>query len=124
MTGHRFIFLGAIFAAVGVAIGAMGAHALEDWLKAHDPKNSFETAVRYQMYHAVALVLVGLAAGRGSGGLLNAAGWLFVAGIVLFSGGLYGWIFTSVKPFVHIVPVGGTLWIVAWVCFAISQLRR
>jgi uncharacterized membrane protein YgdD (TMEM256/DUF423 family) len=122
MAGRGFIFLGAIFAAIGVALGAMGAHALEEWLTDH-PKHNFETAVRYQMVHAIALILVGLAAGRGSTGWLTASGWLFCAGILLFSGGLYGWIFTSVKPFVHIVPVGGTLWIIAWVCFAISQMR-
>lgn len=123
MAGRWFLFLGGILAAVGVGLGAMGAHLLKDKLSPEGLAN-FETAVRYQMYHAIALVLVGLAAGRGTSGMLNVSGWLFLAGIAVFSGGLYGWIFTSIKPFVHIVPIGGTLWIVAWVCFAISQLKR
>lgn len=123
MAGRSFLVLGGLIAATGVALGAMGAHLLKDKLSA-DQLANFETAVRYQMYHAIALVLVGLAAGRGASGLLNVSGWLFIAGIALFSGGLYGWIFTGIKPFVHIVPIGGTLWIVAWVCFAISQVAK
>ena len=122
MPGRRFLMLGGLLAAVGVALGAMGAHLLKEKLSV-EQLASFETAVRYQMIHAIALILVGLAAGRGSTGLLTAAGWLFIAGIVLFSGGLYGWIFTGIKPFVHVVPIGGTLWIVAWLLFAWSGRR-
>ena len=123
MIGRSFLTLGGFFAAIAVALGAMGAHLLKEKLSIEQLAN-FETAVRYHMYHAIALILVGLAAGRGPTGLLTAAGWLFVAGIMLFSGGLYGFIFTGIKPFVHIVPIGGTLWIVAWVCFALSQLQK
>ena len=128
MHGRIFLRLGGLLAAVAVAMGALGAHLLKEKLSAEQFAN-FETALRYQMYHAIALVLVGLAAGRNSAGRkganwLAAAGWLFVAGILLFSGGLLGWIFTAVKPFVHVVPIGGTLWILAWLCFAIAPLGK
>jgi uncharacterized membrane protein YgdD (TMEM256/DUF423 family) len=118
-----WIPIGALAAGIAVALGAMGAHALEEYLLTHDPKHNFETAVRYQMYHALALIFVGILAARAQSGLLNVAGWLFLLGILLFSGGLYGWLFTGIKPFVHIVPIGGTAWIVAWVCLAISQFK-
>jgi uncharacterized membrane protein YgdD (TMEM256/DUF423 family) len=95
----------------------MGAHMLKEKLTP-EQLVTFETAVRYQMYHSFGLILVGLAARDGSNGLLATAGWLFVVGLLLFSGGIYGWLFTAIKPLVHIVPVGGSLWIVAWICFA------
>ena len=123
MGGRGFLFIGSLLAGCGVALGALGAHALKDKLPI-DQMANFETAVRYQMYHAMALVLVGLAANRNASRLLSIAGWMFAVGILLFSGGLYGWIFTSIKPFVHIVPIGGTIWIIAWVCFAISQVAK
>jgi len=124
MPGRIWIILGALFAGLAVALGALGAHALEEYLKQNDPRHNFETAARYQMYHALALVLLGLAASQRSIAIQTAAGWLFVAGILLFSGGLYGWIFTAIKPFVHIVPIGGVLWICGWLCFALAQFRR
>jgi uncharacterized membrane protein YgdD (TMEM256/DUF423 family) len=122
MSGRGFICLGAVLAGIGVALGALGAHLLKSRLSA-DQLASFETAVRYQMYHAIALIVVGFVAVRSAGGLLTAAASLFVLGIVLFSGGLYGWIFTGIKPFVHIVPIGGMSWIIAWLLFAWASWR-
>lgn len=120
MSDRTWIILGALLAGIAVAFGAMGAHALKGKIDP-DQMLNFETAVRYQMYHSLALILVGIVAARGTSACLTASGWLFLAGILLFSGGLYGWIFTAVKPFVHVVPIGGTLWIIAWVTFAVSQ---
>ena len=121
MSDRIWIILGAILAGTAVALGAMGAHALKGKI---DPEQmlNFETAVRYQMYHSLALILVGIVAARGTTTCLTGSGWLFLGGILLFSGGLYGWIFTAIKPFVHVVPIGGTLWIIGWVTFAVSQL--
>jgi uncharacterized membrane protein YgdD (TMEM256/DUF423 family) len=119
MQGKLFLVLGGLLAAAAVALGAMGAHMLKEKLTA-EQLVTFETAVRYQMYHSFGLILVGLAARGGGNGLLAAAGWLMVVGLLLFSGGIYGWLFTGIKPLVHIVPVGGSLWIVAWVCFAMG----
>ena len=121
MSERGWIVVGALLAGTAVALGAMGAHALKGKLEPEQMLN-FETAVRYQMYHSLALILVGIVAARGTTTCLTASGWLFLGGILLFSGGLYGWIFTAIKPFVHVVPIGGTLWIIGWVTFAVSQL--
>lgn len=123
MQGRWFLVLGGLLAAAAVGLGAIGAHLLKQKLPAEQLAN-FETAVRYQMYHAIGLILVGLAARSSASGLLSVAGGLFLIGVLLFSGGIYGWIFTSFKPFVHIVPIGGTLWILAWICLAVSQARN
>jgi uncharacterized membrane protein YgdD (TMEM256/DUF423 family) len=81
-------------------------------------------AVRYQMYHALALILVGLLWPRFASRVLAAAGGLMLVGIVLFSGGVYAYLATGIKPFVHVVPIGGTLWIVAWLLLAVALSRR
>ena len=77
--------LGAVLAALAVAAGAFGAHGLENRLSSDD-LDTYQTAARYHMYHALALLAVGYAAQRFGGGLVSAAGWLFIAGILLFSG--------------------------------------
>ncbi len=126
MAGRYWIVLGALSAAIAVAAGALGAHFLKDLVKrdllSSDQLASFETAVRYQMYHSLALVLVGLLLERWTGGLLQAAAIAFGIGIVLFSGGIYGWLYTGFKPLVHIVPIGGLTWIVGWMLLAIGSL--
>ena len=90
----RFLMIGALSGAIGVAAGAFGAHALRDTV---EPRllEVFETAARYQMYHALALVAVGLVASRWPTNLLATAGWLFVAGTLFFSGSLYAMTFTD-----------------------------
>jgi uncharacterized membrane protein YgdD (TMEM256/DUF423 family) len=122
MHGRYWIGLGAVLAGVAVALGAIGAHLLKAKLSA-DQLANFDTAARYHMIHAVGLILLGLALrGQGPCRILNAAGWLLLAGIVLFSGGLYGLVLTEIKPLVHIVPIGGISWIVAWLLFAWGAL--
>ena len=124
MPGRYWIGLGAVLAAVAVAAGALGAHFLKDLVKREvlsaDQLASYETAVRYQMYHSLALVLVGLLLERGTSGLVQAAAIAFLLGIVLFSGGIYGWLATGIKPLVHIVPIGGLIWIVGWLLLAVG----
>ena len=82
----------------------------------------FETGVRYHMYHALALVLVALVMGRMSGWLLHAAGWCFVAGIVLFSGSLYALALTGVTILGAITPLGGLAFLAGWACLAFAAL--
>lgn len=84
---------------------------------------NFDTAVRYQMYHALALVALGLLAARQRSAWLSAAGWLFLAGIVLFSGLLYGLVFSGPKVLGAIVPLGGLALILAWVALAVGAWR-
>lgn len=117
-----FWILGCVAAFVGVAAGAFGAHALRSRL-APDLLAVFETAARYQMYHALGLVAVAWAAARWPGGLVEWAGWLFVAGTVLFSGSLYGLALTGVRWLGAITPLGGVAFLVGWLCLALAARR-
>ena len=120
--GTSWIALGAALAGLGVIAGSFGAHGLEGRLSA-EQLAMFETAVRYQMYHAIALVLTGILAQRGMR-TMALAGWLFLAGILLFSGCLYAWIFSGTKTFALIVPLGGLAFILGWFAIACAALRR
>ncbi len=118
MPARHWVMIGAIVAALAVAAGALGAHALEKIL-AERQLRSFETAVRYQLFHAVGLILVGLLAAQAPAEHWSWAGWLFLVGVVLFSGGIYAWLSTGIQPFVHIVPIGGVLLILGWIVLAV-----
>lgn len=117
-----FVMAGALSGAIGVGAGAFGAHALRAKL---EPRmlEVFETGARYQMYHAVALLLVGWAASRWPGSLTTATGWLFVAGTVLFSGSLYAMALTNVRVLGAITPIGGVCFIAGWLCLALAAMR-
>ena len=124
MTGKIWIACGALLASAAVAAGAVGTHVLKETVKLDaDALATYEVAVRYQMYHALGLILVGLVAARANSRLVAAAGIVFVLGIVLFSGGVYAWLATGIKPFVHVVPIGGTAWIVGWLLLAAGALK-
>src|SRR4051794_26289581 len=108
-----FFAIGAISGFIGVGAGAFGAH----WLKARlapDMLAVFETAVRYQMYHAFALIAVAWAVTRWPGALVNSAGWLFVAGTAIFSGTLYLLALTGVRWLGAITPLGGLALLGGW----------
>lgn len=114
-----FVGLGALSALMSVAAGAFGAHGL----RARIPPDSlavFETAARYQMYHALALFAVAWVATRWPGTLPHLAGWLFVLGTVLFSGSLYALALTGVRWLGAITPVGGAALLGGWLCLALS----
>lgn len=120
---HRLFFvLGALSALVAVAAGAFGAHAFRGAL---DPGRLaiFETGARYQMYHALALLGVALAAGRFPAGGWTVAGWLFVAGTVLFSGSLYLLALTGVRWLGAITPLGGACFLLGWGVAAVAAWR-
>ena len=131
MLSKYFISIAAFLGALTVALGAFGAHALKAVLSPA-ALITYETAVRYQMYHVVALLITGILMNKAESPkqqkLLNRAGLFFIDGIVLFSGSLY---FIVAKPFLGIeglpwvgviTPMGGLLWIIAWVLLAFSQL--
>jgi uncharacterized membrane protein YgdD (TMEM256/DUF423 family) len=121
-TDRLFFLLGSLSALVGVAAGAFGAHALRARL-APDLLAVFETAARYQMYHALALLAVAWAVGRWPGPLLAWAGWLFVAGTLLFSGSLYALALSSVRWLGAITPLGGVCFLAGWLCLALAARR-
>ncbi len=116
-----FLFLGALIAALAVGLGAIGAHALKSLLSA-EQLVTFHTAVQYQMYHAIGLVLVGLLGLYQPSRWFDGAGWAMLVGIILFSGLLYAWLATGRRFFVYPVPVGGVAFIVGWVLMAIGAL--
>ncbi len=125
MSPRTWILLGAIFGALAVGTGAFGAHGLKERLKANDREETYETAVRYQFYHALALVLVGLLGLQGaiSGPSLNIAGIAFTVGILIFSGLLYGYSLGGPKILGAIVPIGGVAFIVGWVAMVVAAVR-
>jgi uncharacterized membrane protein YgdD (TMEM256/DUF423 family) len=111
---------GAIDGAIAVAAGAFGAHALKDRLT-DKALAVFETGARYQMYHALAIVLCAALASSVAGARLS--GWLLQAGIVLFSGSLYALALTDVKVLGAITPIGGLAFLAGWIWLAVSALR-
>ena len=112
-----FFALGSVSALIAVALGAFAAHGLKSRL---EPAMlaTFETGVRYHMYHALALLAVGWACTRWPGTAAHASGWLFVAGTVLFSGSLYASSLTGVRWLGAITPVGGLAFLAGWLCLA------
>ncbi len=119
---RTFVVLGALFGLIGVGLGAFGAHALSGRVPASDV-DIFETGVRYQMYHALALLAVAVAAHHWPGWQTTAAGWLFTGGIVVFSGSLYLLVLTGPRWLGAVTPVGGVAFLVGWLCLALAALR-
>jgi uncharacterized membrane protein YgdD (TMEM256/DUF423 family) len=121
---HRtFLLIGALAGVVGVALGAFGAHGLRARLTP-DMLAVFETGVRYHMYHALAILGVASVAERlQASRLVLASGWLFLAGIILFSGSLYLLAVTGVRVLGAITPFGGVAFLLGWGCLALAALR-
>ena len=121
MTARLLLQLAALLGGLGVAIGAFGAHALHDALAKAGRLDTFETAVRYQFYHVLALLAVGaLWAARPELRGLGATGWLWLGGIVVFSGSLYALCFTGVTKLGAVAPVGGLLLMAGWVSLLLA----
>ncbi|MCX7141579.1 MAG: DUF423 domain-containing protein [Proteobacteria bacterium] len=119
-----FLPIGCIAALLAVAIGAFGAHGLKARV-APDLMAVFKTGVEYHFYHALGMVLVGLAAFHlPQSGHLKAAGWCMLAGIVLFSGSLYLLALTGLAWLGAVTPFGGLAFLAAWGLFATAALRN
>lgn len=120
---NRWLAVGAIAAGLGVAAGAFGTHALADRLPA-DLLDVFATGARYHLLHSVALLVVGLAAERGTElRLWNLAGWLFSAGILVFAGSLYALALSGSLWLGALTPIGGLCFLVGWGVMATAALR-
>ncbi|TCJ17470.1 DUF423 domain-containing protein [Flaviaesturariibacter flavus] len=124
-----FLSLGTILAGLGVILGAFGAHGLKKYV-GPDVIATYQTGVQYQMYHAFALLLAGILYERFGGSALNWAGWLFLGGIVLFSGSLYALVAlkatnqVGLRGIGAITPLGGLLFIGGWIALLVGILRR
>ncbi len=136
MSGEHWVRIGAILGALAVTVGAFGAHRLKPSAEALHAMGdadreatvrrleNFETGVRYHAYHALAIVGLGVfltSAPRG-GRVLDSAGWLFVAGIALFSGSLYGICVGGPKALGMVAPLGGLALILGWIAFAVGAV--
>jgi uncharacterized membrane protein YgdD (TMEM256/DUF423 family) len=142
---QTWLVLGAVFGCLGVILGSYGAHGLEDQLRKQgmpraesetrpsdgaaegqiaDKLQDWETATRYQMYHALAQLAVGLMAARRCGLAVHRAGFALALGTVLFSGFLYAYVLGAPKWVVHVVPFGGVLLIIGWICLIVAALRH
>ena len=120
---RHFFGIGALSAFVAVAAGAFGAHTLRGALTP-DLLDIFETAARYQMYHALALLAVGWVTSRGPSRGASVAGWLFVLGTVLFSGSLYALSLSGARWLGAITPLGGAAFLGGWLALAWACWRR
>jgi uncharacterized membrane protein YgdD (TMEM256/DUF423 family) len=114
-----FLLVGAAAGFLAVGFGAFGAHALRGRLSP-EMLAVFETGVRYQMYHALAILAVGLMMARTGGWLFSTAGWLFTAGIAFFSGSLYLLALTGTTTFGAVTPIGGILFLAGWGCLIVA----
>lgn len=120
---RELLFAAGISGALGVILGAFGAHALRERL-GPQMLATFETGVRYQLIHALALLAVAILLARWpASSWLHSAGVLFVAGTVLFSGSLYLLVFTGARWLGMVAPLGGAAFIAGWLCLAIAAIH-
>lgn len=119
-----FILLGSISAFIGVALGAFGAHGLEGRISER-MLEVWKTGVTYHMFHAIALLVVGILVYKFPGAAsFSWAGWMMFIGIILFSGSLYMLSTTGIKLFGPITPLGGLAFLIGWVLVAIGAIRH
>ena len=118
----RWFGIGAWLGALGVALGAFGAHGLKARVSV-DMLAVWETGARYHVLHALALLATAWACERWPGAFASGAGWLFLVGIVVFSGSLYALALTGVKALGAITPIGGACFIAGWACLAMAAMR-
>ena len=111
------LIIGSLFAALSVLLGAFGAHGLKNRLSMEDLA-IFETAVRYQMYHALGILLMGVASFYLTEKLVSIPAYFLILGIIIFSGSLFLLVFTNLRWFGAITPIGGLCLIIGWLLLA------
>lgn len=115
-----FLIIGSSLAGLSVAIGAFGAHALKNILEANDRLQTFETGVKYQFYHALALILLGLLMQKFDHKLFIWSGYGFIIGTILFSGSLYILSLSGIGKWGAVTPLGGVAYIIGWITLIIG----
>ena len=123
MTGKTVIITAAVLGALSVGIGAFGAHGLESTLTANNRLDTFETAVKYQFYHTLALLLLGILMLNYDQSQFNVAAISFIVGIAIFSGSLYTLSLTNMTWLGAITPIGGLAFIVGWAYLALGAYK-
>ena len=122
-SARLWLAVGAIFGLLGVLAGAFGAHVLRGALT-DNALNTFETAVRFQMYHALSLLATGLLIERWTSRLIGIAGALFTIGVLFFSGSLYALSLAGIGTFGAVAPVGGVSLIAGWTTLIVGIIRH
>lgn len=118
------IISGGFFCMLAVAFGAFGAHALQDFLIEQQRTETYETAVQYQFYHAISLLFLALFLKQyPTSNYLKYAIYCMFAGIIIFSGSLYVLCLTGLGILGAITPIGGVLFIIAWICLIVAALK-
>lgn len=121
---QKLIFtIASIYGALGVGIGAFGAHGLKKILEAHNRIETFQTGVEYQFYHVFALFVVGILMQWYNNDALKIAAWMFTIGIFIFSFSLYALSLTGINKLGAITPIGGVFFIVGWFYLAYSLYK-
>ena len=123
MSAKTILTIGGIFGALSVAIGAFGAHGLRDMLIENGRVETFETAVKYQFYHTLAVLLIGILAMRSSTRHLSYAVYAMITGIIIFSGSLYILCLTNMTFLGAITPIGGFMFILGWILLTIGAAK-
>ena len=119
MFAKQWMLAGSLFGFFSVALGAFGAHALKESLSERSME-VFQTGIHYQMFHAMALLALGLWSAYQPSASTSFAGWAFVLGVILFSGSLYALAVTQIHYLGMITPLGGVLFLLGWLSFAWS----
>lgn len=122
-TSRNLIIIGAISGFLSISFGAFGAHAIKQWMSA-DLMAIYQTAVSYQIYHSLGLILIALVYQQQQNTLIKTAGWLMLAGIIIFSGSLYALSLTDTRWLGAITPVGGILLLLAWLLLGLGVSKK
>jgi len=121
---RNFLVIAAVFGFLAVGLGAFGAHALAPHFEANPQREpTYETAVQYQMFHVVGLIVVAWLDNRLQSRMTKAAGWLFVAGIVLFCGSLYTLAVFQISAMGAVAPLGGLAFLIGWALTGVSAWK-
>jgi uncharacterized membrane protein YgdD (TMEM256/DUF423 family) len=118
------LLTGAILGMLGVGLGAFGAHALKNILTQNGRLETYELAVRYQFYHALAILFIGLMMEKFSGSALTWSPLLMLIGVIFFSGSLYAYSLTNIKGFAMVTPVGGLFLLAGWAMLVYSIMTK
>jgi len=122
-TSRTFIVAGAIGGFLSVCFGAFGAHAIKHSISP-ELMAVYQTAVEYQFFHSLGLILIGLLFQQQPNNFIKIAGWLMIAGTLIFSGSLYVLSLSGIRWLGAITPIGGTAFIAAWLLLAFGSLKK
>lgn len=119
-----FVITGALFCFSGVVAGALGAHALQGLLEQSGGSGNYSLATEYMFYHGLGLIAAGIVKAKSRPTAANLAGWLFIAGSVLFQGNLYLIALAELRTFQSLAPVGGICLMAGWLALAAAATHR